>query len=159
MSYKPRDAAITSRIMATIPQKNSKAEVALRRELHRRGLRYRVHRRGLPGTPDIVFPREMVAIFVDGDFWHGRRLREADGEVWFEKKFRQRPEYWRQKLERNIARDARDTATLRASGWLVMRLWEGDILRDMNKAATDVQTVVLERRRNLRRSERTIHRS
>ena len=76
----PRDSAMTSRMMAAVKHKGSKAELALRHELHRRGLRYRLHAPELRGRPDVVFRRWRVAVFVDGDLWHGTR-KSGHGEA------------------------------------------------------------------------------
>ncbi len=70
-----RDPKTTSKIMKRIPQKDTQAEVTLRKELFRRGLRYRKNVTKLPGRPDIVFCSVRLAVFVDGDFWHGREWR------------------------------------------------------------------------------------
>ena len=74
-----RDSRITHKIMASIPQKNTKPELLLRRSLWHEGMRYRVNYRKLPGKPDIVFTRPKIAVFVDGDFWHGHNWPY---EVW-----------------------------------------------------------------------------
>lgn len=95
-------------------------EMALRRTLHARGLRYRIHVRPLPGLrreADVVFPRSRVAVFVDGCFWHGcplhgRRRHSVNG--W----------YWPEKIERNRRRDADTDERLHAAGWRVIRVWE-----------------------------------
>jgi DNA mismatch endonuclease (patch repair protein) len=93
-------------------------ELALRRELHRRGLRYRVNVRGLPGSPDIVLTRARIAVQVDGCFWHGcpdHAVAPRSNAAW-----------WRDKLALNRSRDARNDEALRAGGWLVLRVWEHD---------------------------------
>jgi len=98
-------------------------ELLLRAALRRAGLagRYRVYRRDLPGTPDAAFPAARVAVFVDGDFWHGR--------AWFEggRLPRNNAALWREKFERNRARDARADRELRAMGWAVFRVWESEV--------------------------------
>src|SRR5438309_2126139 len=71
-----RDPKVTSRIMAAVRGKNTEPEWLLRRALFRRGLRFRVHVKTLPGRPDIVFSSVRVVVFVDGDFWHGAGWRE-----------------------------------------------------------------------------------
>lgn len=108
--------------------------MALRRALWRRGLRYRLHRKDLPGCPDIVFPGHRVAVFVDGDFWHGRdwpsrkeALRRGSNAA-----------YWVEKIESNMARDRRQEAKLTRSGWTVVRLWETDVLMSPDRAAEAV---------------------
>jgi DNA mismatch endonuclease (patch repair protein) len=107
--------------MSRIRSKNTQAELALRRELFRLGLRYRIHAPDLPGRPDIVFRGRRVAVFVDGDFWHGRRFDD-----WAHKL----SEPWRAKIARNRARDAASNAALKALGWAVVRVWEKDLKAD-----------------------------
>lgn len=109
--------------MAAIRGKNTKPEMIVRKYLFSRGMRFRIQVRKLPGTPDIVLPRYRTVIFVDGCFWHGhegcRYYRLPKSNV----------EFWREKIERNIARDARDECELKALGWNVVRVWECDIRR------------------------------
>ncbi|MCE0485435.1 very short patch repair endonuclease [Ornithinimicrobium sp. EGI L100131] len=98
-------------------------EIALRRALHRRGLRYRVNMRPIKAvrrTADVVFPRCKIAVFVDGCFWHGcpdhyRAPSTNEG-------------YWAAKLSRNVARDAQVNGLLRDHGWTVVRVWEHEPL-------------------------------
>lgn len=91
-------------------------ELAIRHELHRRGLRYRVNVASLPGRPDIVLTRARIAIFVDGCFWHGCPEHAVAPKS--------NAEWWRSKLEANVARDRRDAARLHEAGWTVVRAWE-----------------------------------
>jgi DNA mismatch endonuclease (patch repair protein) len=124
-----RDPAVTSRIMAKVRNKNSRPELVLRRYIFSRGLRYRVHVRRLPGSPDIVFPRERVAVFVDGDFWHGFGWRER-GFRELGEQFRARREFWEAKIRANMAHDANVTAALSAEGWHVIRVLTSALLAD-----------------------------
>ncbi len=125
--------------MSTLPRKDTAPELALRRELHRRGLRYFVHRRPLPElrrTADIVFPRAKVAVFVDGCFWHGcpehgRRVHRTNG--W----------YWPGKVETNRQRDADSNIQLNNNGWKSIRVWEHE---PVEEAAELIQAEVLRRR-------------
>jgi len=124
-------------------------EVALRRELWRMGLRFRNNVRTLPGKPDIVFTAERVAVFCDGDFWHGRNWRLL------RRKLRQgwNAAYWLAKIGSNMQRDRRDTALLRKLGWRVIRLWEGKITKDPVGVATRVtRTIEASRRRMTKRT-------
>lgn len=131
-----------SKALAGSRATDTKCERVLRRALWHMGCRYRKNVADLPGKPDIVFPRERVAVFCDGDFWHGRNWRER----------RQRlsegsnPSYWTQKIAANMRRDQRQTAELQANGWLVLRLWETDIRSDTTRAATVVVEAVASRR-------------
>lgn len=108
--------------MSRQARKDTAPELALRRELHRRGLRYRVER-PLPGLPrrraDIVFSRKRVAVFVDGCFWHACPVHgtwPARNDTW-----------WATKLRRNVERDSETDAHLESLGWLVVRVWEHEV--------------------------------
>jgi DNA mismatch endonuclease (patch repair protein) len=98
---------------------DTRPEIALRSILHRRGFRFRKHSRVLPDLrcrPDVAFPRERVAVFIDGCFWHGCPEHASTPKA--------NAAYWRAKFERNQARDARNDSALRAAGWQVVRAWE-----------------------------------
>ena len=126
--------------MSRIRSKDTGPELALRRALWRLGLRYRLHIRHLPGTPDLAFPSTRVAVFVDGDFWHGRVLRESG------KCPAHNGAAWQAKLGRNAARDARVDGDLRALGWLPLRFWASDVLRGTDAYAASVADAVRARR-------------
>jgi DNA mismatch endonuclease, patch repair protein len=132
----PRDAATTSRIMAAVKGRDTKPELALRRELHARGLRYRVHPRDVPGRPDLVNRTRRVAVFVDGDFWHGNPAEwERRGFSTMAEQFpSEKRDHWTAKLTRNVERDREVTATLEARGWTVVRLWESEVRADLDGA-------------------------
>lgn len=120
---------------------NSQAELLLRRQLWSAGFRYRLFAPELPGRPDIVFRKARVAIFCDGDFWHGRNWPSR------RKKLGQgaNSEYWVLKIETNRVRDRRQTRQLRSQGWVVLRYWETDIRRDAKAIASLIGRVVAER--------------
>lgn len=108
-----------SRRMAKVRQKGTDAEIALRRGLHRRGLRYRVDYEVLKKprrVADVAFPGLKIAIFVDGCFWHGC----PEHATWP----KQNAEFWRQKIEANRLRDADTNSRLLNAGWTVLRFWE-----------------------------------
>jgi len=114
-----------SEIMSRIYGKNTKLEIdflkLLSGYLYPRGYRYRKHYKGLIGKPDVVFIKQKVAIFIDGDFWHGYR---------FEKNRRRLPKrYWLEKIKRNIERDKKINRELKRSGWRVLRFWEHQVKR------------------------------
>lgn len=119
------DKVTRSRNMAAIKGKNTKPEVWLRKELFKRGFRYRLHRKDLPGKPDIVLPRYKTVIFVNGCFWH---LHE--GCRYF-KLPKSNTEFWRSKILGNKERDLRNHRTLASSGWQVIIVWECAIKRAM----------------------------
>ena len=114
---------------------DTKPELALRRELHRLGLRFRLKTDHLPGRPDLIFPTARAAIFCDGDFWHGRDWDALRGSL----RRRSNPDYWIAKIGYNRRRDTEVTKRLTATGWRVMRLWEGEIVRDPAQAALRVK--------------------
>ncbi|MCC7071750.1 MAG: very short patch repair endonuclease [Deltaproteobacteria bacterium] len=116
-------------------KRDTKPEVALRRALHARGLRYRVDVRGLPGRPDNVFPGAKVACFVDGDYWHGRNLDERLARL----ATGHNAAYWVAKIRTNVDRDRRHDDALAAAGWLVVRLWETDVVQNPVQAACLVE--------------------
>lgn len=110
---------MASRRMARVRQKGTGAEIALRRELYRSGLRFRVSYEVLKKprrVADIAIPRFRIAVFVDGCFWHGC----PEHATWP----KQNSEFWRQKLEANRTRDADTNARLNLIGWTVLRFWE-----------------------------------
>jgi len=111
--------------MSSVGTSNTGPEMTLRRALHRFGFRYRTNHPGLPGRPDIVFPRLKKAIFVHGCFWHGHRCRKG-------RLPKSRLGYWEQKIEANRQRDRRSLRLLRKSGWSVLVVWQCE-LKDLGK--------------------------
>lgn len=112
------DGSTRSRMMAAIRGKDTGPELRVRRYLHAAGLRFRLHDRGLPGSPDIVFSRRRLALFVHGCFWHrhpGCRFASTPAV---------RQEFWDTKFEANIRRDARVAADIAELGWKVIIIWE-----------------------------------
>ncbi len=104
--------------MSRIRAKDTGVELALRRALHKRGLRFRL-RPDLPGTPDLAFPRAKVSVFVDGCFWHHCPVHYQSPV--------NNAGYWRAKVTRNIERDRRADRDLEKLGWTVIRVWEHEI--------------------------------
>ncbi|ADV66497.1 very short patch repair endonuclease [Deinococcus maricopensis] len=123
--------------MSKIRSKDTKPELRFRRALHARGLRYRTHVKELPGKPDVVFPRIKVVIFVDGDYWHGyelpRRRHKLDPK-------------WVAKITGNMARDRRHSAALRAAGWSVIRVWEHQVMKDLDRTVDRIAKLIRCRR-------------
>ena len=113
--------------------KDTRPEVRFRKALYHAGLRYRKNYKKLPGTPDIAITRCHIAIFVDGDFWHAKGHREHPGEQIGSNK-----EYWQKKLKRNVERDRDVNDELTDMGWLVLRFWESDIKKDLQKCVDTV---------------------
>lgn len=141
----PRDPAITSRIMSRVRSRDTVPELLLRRALHRRGLRYRLHAE-LPGTPDIVFPRQKVAVFVDGDMWHGEGWRER-GFRSMEEQFsnHRNPEFWIAKIRKNVQHDQDVNHALVGLGWAVHRVRESEVRGDLVSVVDEVEALVRRR--------------
>lgn len=132
--------------MAAVRDRDTEPERMLRRAVFSRGLRYRLHDRRLPGRPDLVFPRARVAVFVDGDFWHGAGWKER-GFSSMEAQFQRRSEFWVKKIRENVARDERVNARLRELDWTVVRLWESQIRKSLDECVEYVCGAVVARRR------------
>ena len=129
-----RVAPETARRMSRTPQRDNPHERSLRSELHRRGLRFRLHRRLILGSRrsvDIVFPASRTAVFVDGCFWHGCPVHGT----WP----KNNAEWWRAKIETNIARDRDTNDKLADAGWTVLRVWEHE---DLSAAADRIEDAV-----------------
>jgi DNA mismatch endonuclease (patch repair protein) len=111
------DTQTRSRIMASVGQRNTGAEILLRSYLHRAGLRYRLHDRSLPGSPDLVFPRFRAAVFVHGCYWHSHGCYRSTVP-------KSRQQFWTDKFEANRSRDERNVRSLLEGGWRVLTVWE-----------------------------------
>lgn len=109
--------------MRSIRNKNTNIELILRKELWKKGFRYKLNSK-LYGKPDIVLRKYNIAVFCDGDFWHGKNyLKEA---------INYKP-FWKEKIKNNIIRDKTVNKKLKKEGWRVIRFWKSDILKDVNK--------------------------
>lgn len=136
-SVQARSPALVSEIMGRVSSRNTGPENILQKALRRAGLRsFRACDTHLPGKPDIVLPGKRLAIFVDGDFWHGHQYKVRG----FESLQSQLSDvnnavYWTEKISGNVSRDFRNTAALLDSGWRVLRFWENDIRKFPDKCA------------------------
>ncbi len=119
--------------MSRVRSKNTAPELKIRRLAHRRGLRYRIHADWLPGKPDLVFIRAKVAVFIDGDFWHGWRFSPSRDKL---------SDYWREKIAGNRRRDAENFRRLRSQGWLVIRIWEHEVKKDAQGCVDRVEAAI-----------------
>ena len=134
----PPSSSAASRAMKGNRAADTRPELAVRSAVHRLGLRFRKHARPLPAVrckPDLIFPTERIAVFVDGCFFH--RCPDHGSSP------RTNSAYWRAKLDRNVSRDRENDAALAAAGWIVIRIWEHE---DAEAAAHRVAAVVHERR-------------
>lgn len=108
--------------MSRVKGRGTKLEKTVEQELLRCGFRFEIQAKELPGKPDIVFSERKLAIFVDGDFWHGYRF-----PAWCHKV----PRFWQDKISKTRSRDQRNFRRLRRMGWTVIRLWQHDIEKDI----------------------------
>lgn len=140
----PKSARASAAARGASKKAGTKPELALRSAIWRRGHRFRANRTDLPGCPDIVFSGPRVAVFIDGDFWHGNN--------WIARKEKlihgHNSRYWIAKIEANMTRDATRSRQLRAKGWRVIRVWESDIMHDLASVLRHVERIVLSKRRN-----------
>lgn len=120
-------------LMSRVGSKDTSAEMRVRRTAHALGLRYRLHRRDLPGTPDLVFPKDRLVIFVHGCFWHRHpNCKKASMP-------KSRTEYWQAKFNRNVERDRQTLERLKELGWRTAVIWEcetrteGEIVRSLDR--------------------------
>lgn len=112
--------------MASIRSENTGIEKLVFKELRRKNIYFQKHSKKILGTPDISLPSKKKAIFIDGDFWHGYNFKKLQHRLL--KKF------WIEKIKRNIIRDKKYCNKLKKEGWKVLRVWEHEIEKDLNKA-------------------------
>jgi len=126
------------RTMSRIKSNNTSIEVTLRKALWHAGIRYRKNYSLLPGKPDIVLTKYRIAIFCDGEFWHGKD--------WERKKHRIKTnrDYWIRKIERNIDRDNDINRRLHSSGWTVIRFWGNDINDNVEGCVADIKDAIFQ---------------
>ena len=133
-----RDPEVTHKIMSAIKSKNTEPELLLRRELWNKGFRYRVNYKKLCGKPDIVFTKARLVVFCDGDFWHGHNWA-LRGLSSLEEELSNYSEFWKAKILGNIERDKANTHKLEEEGWVVLRLWESDIRKNLGACVSLVE--------------------
>jgi DNA mismatch endonuclease (patch repair protein) len=141
-----KEPAEIYRNMSAIRSKENRTEAALRKSLFALGLRYRKYGAGLIGRPDIVFSRERLAIFIDGDYWHGRLLREGGEKAANAYFSRDKNNYWVPKLQRRIVRDDYVTRSLEELGWTVLRFWESEVKKHLLQVRDVIAGEVARRR-------------
>ena len=116
-----------SKRMGQVHLKGGKAETTLAKALWHEGYRYRRNYKKLPGSPDIAITKYKVAIFVDGEFWHGQDWENRKA------KLKSNREYWIEKIEENIARDKRNDELLRQMDWKPIHFWEKEVNKDLKQ--------------------------
>lgn len=139
-----RDAATTYRIMSAIKSKDTKPEKVLGSAIWKTGLRYRKHYK-IIGKPDFVFVKAKIAIFCDGDFWHGHNWK-IRGIKNLEEELKNYAPFWSEKIRRNVERDKKINKMLKKTGWLVLRFWESDIKNSPNLYAKRIKAAYEKRK-------------
>lgn len=122
--------------MRAIRSKDTTIELALRKALWQRGIRYRKNYKGLIGKPDIVITKYRIAVFCDSDFWHGYDWENRKARI------KSNQNYWIPKIERNMKRDREVTAALVEQDWIVLRFWEHTIRKELEECVDDIQEAV-----------------
>ncbi len=118
--------------MSKIRGKNTKPELLFRKALWKKGVRYRVDSKKLPGKPDVSIKKYRLAIFIDGEFWHGYNWPERKNSIKTNRKF------WIPKIERNLQRDGEVNRQLEEMGYTVFRFWDKEIKNDLDKCINDI---------------------
>jgi len=127
------------KIMSRIRSSNTSIEVLLCKALWREGIRYRKNLRTLPGKPDIVITKHKIAVFCDGEFWHGKNWESRKSKI------KENRDYWVPKIERNITRDNANEKKLINMGWVVLRFWGKDIKKDLNGCVNEIKEAIYEK--------------
>lgn len=128
--------------MANVRLKEGKAEKILARALWKLGFRYRKNYKKLPGSSDIAILKYHIAVFVDGEFWHG--------EDWEHRKeqLKSNRSYWIEKIEENISRDKRNDMLLAEMGWTPIHFWEKEVNKELDVCVDKITTVIETRKRD-----------
>lgn len=119
--------------MSAVKNKDSKIEIALRKELWARGLRYRKNVNNIFGKPDIAFIGKKIAVFCDSEFWHGFDWEHHKNDI------KTRREFWIPKIEKNMQRDLEVNKKLQEEGWIVLRFWGTEIEKNVAGCADAIQ--------------------
>ena len=122
--------------MQRIRAKDTSIELRLRKALWHKGYRYRLNYKKLPGTPDIALTKYKIAIFVDGEFWHGKNFEKT------KEKLKNNKDYWIEKIEENIQRDIRNDNLLRQMEWIPLHFWSNDIKQYLSFCLDEIEEIM-----------------
>lgn len=111
----------------------TKPETLLAKALFAKGYRYRKNNKTVSGTPDITFKKLKFAIFVDGEFWHGRDWETKKDKI------KTNVEFWHKKIERNIERDKEVNKKLQEEGWTVLRFWDSEVTKQLDRCIEEIE--------------------
>ncbi|MCG8329532.1 MAG: very short patch repair endonuclease [Chitinophagales bacterium] len=134
-----------SKLMRKIKSSDTKPEIKLRKALWNMGYRYRKDVKSLPGKPDIAIKKYKIAIFIDGEFWHGYNWKEKKQRI------QRNRAYWIPKIERNMQRDQHNTQQLQLMGYTVFRFWEQRLKKEFETCLRAVVGAIEEKKRNIGR--------
>lgn len=127
----------TRQRMSRVRLKGGRAETLLAQALWHQGLRYRRNDRRLPGSPDIAILKHRIAVFVDGEFWHGKDWATRKSRL------KRNRAYWIEKIEENMARDLRNDHLLTQAGWVPLHFWEQEVLKHLPDCVAEINEAVL----------------
>ena len=125
-----------SKRMSNVKLKRNQEEKILAKALWHRGYRYRVNDKKLPGSPDIALLRYNIAIFVDGEFWHGKEFDINKNQT------KTNQEYWHEKILENINRDKHNDFLLRQIGWIPLHFWSNDIIKNLDYCIQEIEEFI-----------------
>ena len=123
--------------MSKVKLKGGKAETLLAKALWHQGYRYRKNDNKLPGSPDIVILKHRIAVFVDGEFWHGKDWEHRKTRL------KRNREYWIEKIEENMARDLRNDQLLTQAGWTPIHFWEKEVMKNLPACVAEIEETIL----------------
>lgn len=129
-----------SKTMSHIRGKDTSIEIALRKALWHKGIRYRKNYKRIPGSPDIAITKYKIAIFCDSEFWHGKDWNKLSSKL----ENGNNPKYWTKKIAENIERDCKKDSILTAMGWHVLHFWEKDIEENLEMCVKAVEEAIFE---------------
>lgn len=121
-----------SKRMSNVKTKKNSAEVMLAKSLWHRGYRYRLNYKALPGSPDVALTKYRIAIFIDGEFWHGKDFEQR------KTKLKNNKDYWIEKIQENIDRDLKNDKLLRQMDWYPIHFWSNDVIKYCNQCIDEI---------------------
>lgn len=131
-----------SKRMSHVKTKRNSAEVMIAKSLWHKGYRYRLNYKALPGSPDISLTKYRIAIFIDGEFWHGKDFEQRKA------KLKNNKDYWIEKIQENIDRDLRNDKLLRQMDWYPIHFWSNDVIKYCNQCIDEI-IYTIENRENI----------
>ena len=136
MPYRFVTSERRSKLMKRVKSSNTRPEIEMRKLLWSNGIRYRKNDNTLPGRPDIAIRRQKIAVFVDGEFWHGFQWHTKKNKIEANR------EYWIPKIERTIERDRKNNELLEKLGWTVVRYWESEVRKNKQGCLENIMMLV-----------------